>query len=75
MPELIVIDRIDGTPVAWRCSQCREVFSMPGKFTTEERHNKVNAEFKAHLRRAHAINEAVANTNPDAGHISSQLGH
>ena len=60
MPELIVIDRIDGTPVAWRCSHCREVFSMPGKFTTEERSRKVNEEFKAHLRRHHATREAAA---------------
>jgi hypothetical protein len=64
MPELIIIDRIDGTPVAWRCSQCREVFSMPGKFTTEERRRKVNVEFKAHLRRDHTTREAAASPGP-----------
>jgi len=64
MPELIVIDRIAGTPVAWRCSQCREVFSMPGKFSTEERRRKVNVEFKDHLRRHHATREAAASPGP-----------
>jgi hypothetical protein len=66
MAELIIIDRIDGNPVAWRCSQCRQVFSVSGKFTTEERRNKVDAEFKSHLRRGHATNEAAANTNAGA---------
>jgi hypothetical protein len=71
MAELIVVDRIDGNPVAWRCSQCRQVFSIPGKLTTEERRIKMNAEFKAHLRRDHATKEAVANTNPGRGQICS----
>lgn len=72
MAELIIVDRIDGTPVAWRCSQCRQVFSALGKLTAEERRRKVNAEFKAHVRRDHATREAVANTNLAPGR-SAQL--
>lgn len=63
MAELIVVDKIDGNPVAWRCSQCRQVFSIPGKLTAEERRRKVKVEFKAHARKAHSTDDAtVANT-------------
>lgn len=63
MVELIVIDKIDGSPVAWRCSRCRQVFSIPGKLTMEERRRRVTVEFKAHIRKAHTTDEAtVANT-------------
>lgn len=72
MAELIVIDRIDGSPVAWRCSQCRQQFFIPGKLTTEERHRKVKAEFRAHSQQAHASEEADAKESFRPG-ISVQL--
>jgi len=49
MPELIVMEKIDGSPVAWRCSDCRQKFSVRGKLTLQERHKRVTAEFKAHI--------------------------
>ena len=60
MPELIVVEKIDGSPVAWRCSDCRQGFSVRGKLTTQERHRKVTAEFKAHVEESHKA-ESVAN--------------
>jgi hypothetical protein len=53
MPELIVTEKIDGNPVAWRCSGCRQAFSVRGKLTTQERHRKVTAEFKTHMEDCH----------------------
>ena len=53
MPELIVVEKIDGSPVAWRCSDCRHGFSVRGKLTTQERHHQVSAEFKAHIEERH----------------------
>jgi transposase-like protein len=53
MPELIVVEKIDGTPVAWRCSDCRQSFSVRGKFTTKERRKQVSAQFKTHLEESH----------------------
>jgi hypothetical protein len=53
MPQLVVVEKIDGNPVSWRCSQCRLSFSARGKLTTKERLAKVNAEFKVHLEESH----------------------
>ena len=53
MPDLIVVERIDGNPVAWRCSDCRQSFSVGGRLTTQERHKKVTAEFKVHKEESH----------------------
>lgn len=53
MPELVVIEKIDGSPVAWRCSDCRQKFSVRGKLTLQERSRQVTAEFKAHREERH----------------------
>lgn len=53
MPQLIVTEKIDGNPVAWRCSECSHGFSARGKLTTQQRNNKVNAEFKSHVEENH----------------------
>ena len=53
MPQLVVVEKIDGTPVAWRCSDCNQVLAARGKLTAEERLQKVNAAFKAHLEEIH----------------------
>lgn len=53
MLELIVIEKIDGSPVAWRCSDCRQKFSVRGKLTLQERHRQVTTEFKAHIEQRH----------------------
>jgi hypothetical protein len=53
MPELIAIEKIDGSPIAWRCSDCRQKFSVRGKMTLQERRGQVNTEFKAHLEECH----------------------
>jgi len=58
MPELIVTEKIDGNPVAWRCSDCRQSFSARGKLTTKQRNDKVNAEFKSHLQESHKCESA-----------------
>jgi hypothetical protein len=57
MPELIVVEKIDGSPVAWRCSDCRQGFSVRGKLTAQERHNQITAEFKAHIEEGHKREE------------------
>jgi hypothetical protein len=59
MPELIVMEKIDGSPVAWRCSDCRQKFSVRGKLTAQERHRQVTAEFEVHMRERHTAGEAV----------------
>jgi len=53
MAELIVMERIDGSPVAWRCSDCRQKFSVRGKLTAQERCKQVTAEFKSHMEDRH----------------------
>ena len=58
MPQLIVVEKIDGNPVSWRCSDCRQNFAARGKLTTKERLAKVNAEFKAHMEENHKVEEA-----------------
>jgi transposase-like protein len=53
MPQLIVTEKIDGNPVAWRCSDCSKNFSARGKLTAQERQQKVAAEFKTHVEESH----------------------
>ena len=53
MPQLVVVEKIDGNPVAWRCSECRQNFSARGKLTTQQRLQKVNKEFKLHMEESH----------------------
>ena len=53
MLELVVTEKIDGNPVAWRCSDCRENFSVPGKLSAKERLQKVTAKFKSHVEESH----------------------
>jgi hypothetical protein len=53
MPELIVVEKIDGNPVSWRCSHCRQNFSVRGKLTAQERQARITAEFKAHIEAGH----------------------
>jgi hypothetical protein len=47
------MEKIDGNPVAWRCSGCSLSFSARGKLTTQQRNEKVNAEFKSHVEESH----------------------
>jgi hypothetical protein len=75
MAELIVIDRIDGNPVAWRCSLCRQRFSTLGKLTTEERRRKIAAEFNAHSLQAHAIQEPDAKNATGPANLLFSLNH
>jgi len=60
MPELIVVEKIDGNPVAWRCSGCRQNFSARGKLTTLQRYTKVTGEFKLHLEQSHKAANGMA---------------
>lgn len=53
MPQLIVLEKIDGTAVSWRCSDCRQNFSVRGKLTAQERQKRITAEFKAHIEASH----------------------
>ena len=59
MPELVVTEKIDGNPVAWRCSDCREKFSVSGKMTSHERLQKVTVTFKAHMEGNHKAQGAA----------------
>ncbi|HWF04575.1 MAG TPA: hypothetical protein VHA06_12865 [Candidatus Angelobacter sp.] len=60
MPQLVVVDKIDGNPVAWRCSICRQAFSVRGKLTSQERLQKVTADFKVHVEESHKAKAASA---------------
>jgi len=51
------MEKIDGSPVAWRCSDCRQKFSVRGKLTMQERHKQVTAEFKTHMEERHMAGE------------------
>lgn len=62
MPQLVVVEKIDGNPVSWRCSKCRQSFSARGKLTARERLAKVNTEFNVHLEESH---NAEAAARPD----------
>jgi hypothetical protein len=57
MPELIVMEKIDGSPVAWRCSDCRQKFSVRGKLTVQERYRQVTVEFEVHMEERHRPGE------------------
>ncbi len=59
MPQLVVVEKIDGNPVSWRCSDCRQNFSARGKLTTQERLHKVTAEFQTHLEESHKAEMAA----------------
>jgi hypothetical protein len=60
MPQLIVVEKIDGNPVAWRCSECRQTFSARGKLTMKERHRRVTSDFKVHTEECHKAQGAAA---------------
>ena len=68
MSQLIVVEKIDGTPVSWRCSDCRQNFSVRGKFTMQERQKKITAEFKAHIEASHK-SKALADGMAFAGGV------
>ncbi len=53
MPILIVTSKIDGNPVAWRCSGCLHVFSIPGALSGDKRRKKIAAEFRVHVQQFH----------------------
>ena len=53
MAQLVVTEKIDGSPVAWRCSACNQVFSAAPQLNSQERLNKVAAEFKSHMEELH----------------------
>ena len=59
MAHLIVLEKIDGNPVAWRCSACGQNFYARGKLTTQERHDKVTSAFKAHTEESHKADASV----------------
>jgi len=53
MAQLVVTEKIDGNPVAWRCSACDQSFSAVGELNSQERLNKVAAEFRSHMEERH----------------------
>jgi hypothetical protein len=53
MAQLVVTEKIDGNPVAWRCSACNQVFFAAPELNSQERLNKVTAEFMAHMEERH----------------------
>ena len=59
MPQLIVTEKIDGNPVAWRCSDCSQGFSARGKLTTKQRNDKVEAEFKGMWKKTTRVKALV----------------
>jgi hypothetical protein len=53
MAQLVVTEKIDGNPVAWRCSVCNQVFAAARELNSQECINKVAAEFKSHMEERH----------------------
>jgi len=53
MAQLVVTEKIDGSPVAWRCSACDQSFFAVGELSSQERQEKVTAEFKSHMEERH----------------------
>ncbi|HEX3092893.1 MAG TPA: hypothetical protein VHW72_09745 [Candidatus Angelobacter sp.] len=53
MAQLVVTEKIDGDPVAWRCSACNQGFSAARELNSQERLNKVAVEFKSHMEERH----------------------
>lgn len=53
MAQLIVMEEIDGIPVAWRCSACDQNFSAGRELSSLERLDRVTAEFKSHMEERH----------------------
>ena len=53
MAQLVVTEKIDGIPVAWRCSDCSQAFSAGRELSAQERLEKVTAEFKSHIEERH----------------------
>ena len=53
MAQLIVTEKIDGSPVAWRCSVCDQSFSAGRELSSQERLEKVTAEFNSHISERH----------------------
>ncbi|HEX3584347.1 MAG TPA: hypothetical protein VH024_00015 [Candidatus Angelobacter sp.] len=53
MAQLVVTEKIDGNPVAWRCSACDQSFSAGRELNSQERLDKVTAEFKSHMEERH----------------------
>jgi hypothetical protein len=53
MAQLVVIEKIDGNPVTWRCSDCNQNFSAGRELNSQERLEKVTAEFKSHMEERH----------------------
>ena len=53
MAQLVVTEKIDGNPVAWRCSDCNQSFSAGRELSSQERQDQVTAEFKSHMGERH----------------------
>ena len=59
MPTLILADHVAGAPIAFKCSDCDEVFSPPPvprgarPWTPEEARAKLAAQFQEHVDKAH----------------------
>jgi len=53
MAQLVVTEKIDGNPVAWRCSACNQIFSAVAELNSQEQFNKVAAEFNSHMEERH----------------------
>src|SRR5256885_9884055 len=53
-PELIPTKYLDGTPVAWKCSQCDQGFNLPeGRYVTTR---QIERDFEWHCEMEHAPN-------------------
>jgi hypothetical protein len=53
MAQLVVTEKIDGNPVAWRCSACDQSFSARRELSVQEQIEKISSEFKAHVEERH----------------------
>ena len=53
MAQLIVTEKIDDAAVAWRCSACDQNFSAGREMGSQDRLEKVLAEFKVHMEERH----------------------
>jgi uncharacterized OB-fold protein len=53
-PEIVVTDWFEGEPMAYRCSQCEQIFFPPEERSPEDGAAEVWVAFYEHIGEAHA---------------------
>jgi hypothetical protein len=55
MPRLIISQKREGQPTAWKCSECPETFTVPPNAkSNRDRIKAITTGFREHMRTEHA---------------------